>query len=201
MTDQATAKRPRLSIGSLFAFGDEELEKLEASDELKEAQSQLDGHRSRVKPSRATEKVKEELDELMDVDIYEDVLINVWNNARLFEKYLDPEKYSASETIEVTLKKHTVDSVHKPYVEILFGDRPIKRITFVITVALHLEAAIVSVRNGRILRLKPGTCTASAKVTLGGAKIIERKSSPLALGPMVSFEDGIKILGRGAEAE
>lgn len=166
---------------------------LEQAEPLKNLDEKLDAQPGEVKVGHASTLVMGSLEQAMDVPIVQEILIKVWNEGGLFQKYLDPDAYPAEETIEVTLVKHGIASIHHPYVEIRLGEASAQRINFEVTLALQLHGAVVELKGGKILKVRMGACFAAGEVKVEGFRVFARQSSPVKLPGEVSFEDGITI--------
>ncbi len=197
MKDETNMANSVETLGDLFSAKEgqadqESREKLESHEKLQGLDEKLDAKPGEVRPGEATEKIMGTLGDLLDISVIE-ILIKVWNEGKLFRKYLDPDTYPANETIEITLVKHTITSVHRPYIEIRFDDARVDRIDFEISLTLQLQGAVLEIRGGRIIKVRAGDCTAAGEVKCEGFKLLSRQSRSVKLRGVVEFDDGITI--------
>jgi hypothetical protein len=137
--------------------------------------------------------IADTLKQLLNIGIEEDIFIKVWNDAKLFRKYLDPENYPSEETIEIPLLEHTVTSVHRPAIEIRVNEVLLDTIDVEIAATLEIEGAVVEIQGGRIRKLRSGKCTAKAEVKVEGMLLASEKFKPVKLPGVREFDGGIAI--------
>lgn len=122
-----------------------------------------------------------------------DVIGVAWGKTRDLLEYCDKAKHPPAEIAIVPLSKHTIESTHKPYVDILINGAPKGRIDFELRIALTIESATLKVQNGRIWEIRTGECKAEGSLRSGRAFLAEKKLRPIALPGTVKFAEGIAI--------
>jgi hypothetical protein len=137
-------------------------------------------------------EITRKTDDLLQVNIPE-VAAAAWNKYQVLRKYSDPEKYSSCETIMVPLATHTIRSVHKPYVEILAGDEPVGRVDFEIDLELVLEGVLLSIRGGKIVEMRIGSCQGKGSASCEGIVLAKRETKSFLLPGSIALKDGIPI--------
>jgi hypothetical protein len=166
---------------------------LDASEKLRELRRKLETQSRGIRWPDTFQQIGGKLGELTDVRILEDIFIKVWNKARLFQKYLDPDKYPANETIEIPLLEHTVTSTHRPYIEVRFNETLIDRIDFEVTVTLELKGAVLEIQGGKITKLQSGECKGKGELRCEGLLLASEDFKPIKLPGTKEFDGGISI--------
>ena len=96
----------------------------------------------------------------------------MWNEGKLFDRYLRTHDDDPNETIQITLSKHSIKSSHRPSIEVKWDGKVIKEIHFDVEVELDIDGAVVEIQNGRIKKLKARTCTAKGEFGCEGLTLI-----------------------------
>jgi hypothetical protein len=122
-----------------------------------------------------------------------DVIGASFGKARVLLEYCDEKKHPATEVSIVPLSKHTVESKHKPYVDIMINGVPKGRLEFELRVAVTIESATLKVQNKRIWELRTGACKLEGSLKSGGVLLVEKKAKPIALPGLIAFAEGIAI--------
>lgn len=169
------------------------LRELETSDKLSEVRKKLESRSRDVRWPGLPGLVLGKLGELLDIGIFEGVFVKVWNEAKLFRKYLDPDTYPAGETIEVPILEHTVRSTHRPHLEVRLDEVLIDRIDFEISVTLELKGAILEIRDAKIERIRAGELRGSGEVTCEGLRLLSEKFEPVQLPGSKVFAPAMAI--------
>jgi len=142
--------------------------------------------------SAAFAEVMKQTDDLLDVAIPE-LVVAAWIKARMLHRYADAQRSAPNETAVVPLVTHTVRSVHAPYVELLVGDAPVGRVDFEIDVEVTLEGARVSIRGGRVVEARIGSCQGRGSVSCEGKVIAERAAKPFLLPDVMPLREPVSI--------
>lgn len=85
-----------------------------------------------------------------------DVIVRAWNEGRLFEKYLDPDRYDPDEVIAVSLKQHEITSTHRPKIDIVLNGETLDSIDFELELKLTLDGVILQVQGGDVRAVQSG---------------------------------------------
>jgi len=131
---------------------------------------------------------------LMAIGLYDEVFVKAWNEQELFKKYTDPNNYEPAAAISVPLKEHEIKSVHKPKIEIRVNERVVRTINFTIDLTLKLTGAIVTIHDGKILKVEVGKCQVHGTLLCGELELADEEITELALVPETEFEEPIPIL-------
>jgi len=123
-----------------------------------------------------------------------DVMIEAWKKYKDIVQYTDEKKYPPDETYCVSLAEHTIESVHKPYLEILFDNQPVgKRIKFEIKIFLTVEGIALEIQGGKIMKVHTGSCKGGGSIKLEDFTILEKETKSFTLPGSISLGQGIPI--------
>jgi hypothetical protein len=128
--------------------------------------------------------------EVLDVGIAQEVLVKVWNEGGLFQKYLQGEKASPDDTFEVALVDHSIRSVHHPGIEITLNDVPLRSIELEVTVKLTVKGAVLEIQSGKIKSLETGELKGKGEIRCEGFLLLSEELPPVHLKGKKVFEDG-----------
>jgi hypothetical protein len=132
------------------------------------------------------------VDEALDINLAQ-VIASAWKKYRLLQQYRDPRKHPADETILVPLAEHTIESVHRPHVDVLVNETRVARVEFEIRLALALEGVVLTVLGGRIRAIGAGRCRAQGSLKCMGLTVVERQAGGFELPGAIDLGDGIEI--------
>ncbi|NUR92798.1 MAG: hypothetical protein HOY71_52745 [Nonomuraea sp.] len=94
----------------------------------------------------------------------------------------------------VPLLEHEIVSHHEPYVEVQVNGQAVTRIPIGVDLKLRLVLVQASVRNGRLMRLTGGTCTAAIAFSMRGVELASRDLVKVALPLNRDLGEGIPLL-------
>jgi len=127
--------------------------------------------------------------DVLDVNVV-DVLVAGWKKQNEVRDLLKATAADPARTALVQLAEHTLESTHKPSIEVRSAGKVVARLSFTIEVAFNVEAVELVLRHGRVEEVRPGRVTAQGTVKLEHAVILERKLSALTLpGRLVISEE------------
>lgn len=132
------------------------------------------------------------LNELLDVNLAA-VVAGAWNKHQELVKYCDSSKYRPNETVKLALVGHKIRSNHKPRVDFVVNGVKTGELKFDVNLTLSLEGLELSIRAGRIMAVRIGTCKAAGEILLEGMRIAEQSSKKFELGDEISLGEGIAI--------
>ena len=142
-------------------------------------------------PSVLREAMKN-TDKLLEIKIA-DIMICAWKKEGILNKYVGTQKYAPEEVVMIPLLKHTVKSVHKPYIEVLVNDEPVGKINFTVDLALILEGITLKVKGGRIVEILTGSCIGRGTIKCEDVVILEKKTKSFRLPGSIPFGAGLDI--------
>jgi len=118
--------------------------------------------------------------ELLDIKI-PDVLIAAWKKVEDLRAVLEKSKLTPDETIYLELAQHTINSEHKPSVDVKIKGATVKKIELVIQIGFNLKGFLLKIQNGAIREMQTGHCEAKGTIKYGGLTVAEKKLEPIKL--------------------
>ena len=125
---------------------------------------------------------------LLDIPL-QDILVEAWNKGELFKKYTDPEHYDPDKEVTLVLKKHEVESTHKPRIDVELNGVTIHSIDFELGVKLGLEGIVLDLRGGRVVDVRSGTIQGHAKLTCEGLILFDLETELMELPGKLAFAE------------
>ena len=126
------------------------------------------------------------------------ILTDAWNQRQEFRKYTDRASYPPEVTSRVTLKPHTVKWTYRPSIQLLLDGRPVRKLSFVVELALKLLGVQVAIRDGRFVRVHTGRSQVTATLRCGDVELCKRSSREYELPGELPLGDGIRITSLAA---
>jgi hypothetical protein len=140
----------------------------------------------------ASEEIMQKTGDLLDLTIPE-IAVAAWIKCREISQYADTKRYPPSETTIVPLVKHTITSVHNPYIELLVGNEPIGRVEFEIELNLTLEGVLLHIQDGEIVKIDLGSCQGTGCIKCEGVVVAKSATRDLQLPGSIPLNKGIPI--------
>lgn len=131
--------------------------------------------------------------DVLDINVV-DVLVAGWKKQSEVRELLHATAADPTRTALVHLAEHTLESTHKPAIEVRSSGTVVARLSFTIAAAFEVEGVELVLRRGRVEEVRPGRVTARGTVKLESAVILERKLAPLTLPGKIA------IVGEGVAA-
>lgn len=197
-----------LSLKKLFfpeeGDGGDALEGASLVDLEADIQEQL----PKVSMGSVKEEMSAKIGEVLDVG-FDEVLVSAWKKVQGLQEYADPEKHPPEETLLVPLAKHSIQSAHRPHVDLKIKNVLIGSVQLEVQLALKLEGVVLRVQAGRIHDLRAGACQASGslkcqlKSKVGTKELLslERATPKFQLVGAISLGDGFAIPSPATRAE
>ena len=118
--------------------------------------------------------------ELLDIKI-PDVLIAAWKKVGDIQAVLKKSKQTPDETVYLELAQHTINSEHKPSIDVKIKGATVKKIELVIQLGFNLKSFLLKIQNGAITEMQAGQCEAKGTIKYGGLTVAEKKLAPIKL--------------------
>jgi hypothetical protein len=117
------------------------------------------------------------------------ILAAAWSKCRELQRYLDkPEA-----TNYLRLAKHTVNSDHKPEVEVMLNEKAVAKLQFDVKFKLEIDGANLMVHEGMIKKVTAVSGKASCTISYKGYELYKKESQQIDLPGEVEFNPGIVI--------
>lgn len=110
-----------------------------------------------------------------------DVVVRAWNEGRLFEKYLDPDRYDPDEVIAVSLRQHEITSKHKPKIDIVLNGEKLESIDFELELKLTLDGVILQVQGGDVRAIQSGSIKGEGTLKCENLIVFHRETETMDL--------------------
>ena len=124
------------------------------------------------------------------------ILAAAWGKQRELQKYLGkPEA-----TNYLRLAKHTVNSDHKPEIEVLLNEKALAKFQFEVKFKLDIEGANLMIHEGMIKKVTAVSGKASCTISYKGYELYKKESQQIDLPGEVEFNPGIIIRQAAATA-
>ena len=118
--------------------------------------------------------------ELLDIQI-PDVLTAAWKKVTDIQAVMEKSKKTPDETTYLELAQHTINSEHKPSIDVKIKGATVKKIELVIQLGFNLKGFLLKIQNGAIREMQTGQCEAKGTIKYGGLTIAEKKLEPIKL--------------------
>jgi hypothetical protein len=93
----------------------------------------------------------------------------------------------------VPLAPHTVASKHRPFIELALGEKAIGALEFEVELSVKLEAAVLTIRDGKFREIATGEAEVEASLSCEGSTLVKRELGDYKLPGRISFGEGIPI--------
>jgi len=110
-----------------------------------------------------------------------DVMVTSWKKVGELQALLEKSRNSPDEVMYLELVAHTINSEHKPHIEMRIKDLPVKKLEFLVKLVFNLKGFVLKVKAGAITEIQTGACEVKGTVSYAGQVIAEKKLSPIKL--------------------
>ena len=152
------------------------IEQSEAGRSLKETAVR----RLAVPWGTVSREVEERLGEALQIDPVK-IFLGGWMKYRQFKELLERSQQSPDQTLLLSLADHSIQSTHRPLVELLIDGAVVGRLEFEVQVAFRLEGVVLKVRAGRVREVVTARGHLTGAVKCHGVALAEAKSRPFEL--------------------
>ena len=118
--------------------------------------------------------------DLLEIKV-DDVLLAAWKKAHEIQTVIEKSKQTPEETTYVELAEHTINSEHKPSIDVKLKGVKLKTIELLVQLGFKLKGFVLKIKNGRIIELQAGHCEVKGTVKFSGLTIAEKKLEPIKL--------------------
>lgn len=134
------------------------------------------------------------LDELLDIDIFQDILGTTWSQQKELAKYANAGEYPPQKTVLVPILEHSLDSEHNPSVEPKIGGIHMGTIDLQVEASFVINGVILEICNARIMKLHLDGILGGGVIKLSGVPFLEKESDTLDLPGTIDLGEGISLL-------
>ena len=139
------------------------------------------------------------LDSVLNVEL-STIIAGAWLKTEMLRDYRDKSLANPAETMTVALSEHTIQSTHRPSIDILVNNKRIDGLALEIGVEMVFESLALTIQNGRVMAIRPGNCTCRGRISCKDITLLELKDTPVALPGVWSLGEGLVIPGRALSA-
>jgi len=145
--------------------------------------------------SAAIPDVAAKIAELLEVPI-PGIFVTSWKKSEAIRELLDESRKTPDAIMHLELAEHTINSQHKPYIEIRIKNTTVKKIEFTLKLLFKLQGFILRIQNGAIREMQAGTCEIKGTLEYQGLAILEKKLAPINLPATIPLESLLKTEDR-----
>jgi hypothetical protein len=175
-TDPSAKSEP--TVREIFALPEKDTDPRSA--EWKTFQERISKEVKGVKWTAAMPDLAEKVCELLDIKI-PNILVAAWKKAKELQAALEKSKGAPEEVTYLQLAEHTVNSDHKPSINVQLKGATVKKIELPVQLAFNLKGFVLKIQNGGILEMQTGHCEAKGTIKYGTLVIAEKKLEPIKL--------------------
>ncbi|MEK6283265.1 MAG: hypothetical protein AABN95_23150 [Acidobacteriota bacterium] len=136
--------------------------------------------------------IAEKVAELFEIPI-PDIFLTSWKKAEGIQALLDESRKAPETVMNTELGEHTINSQHRPHIEIRIQNKAVKKIEFTLRLAFDLKGFVIKIQDGAIRGMQTGLCEVRGKLEYQGLVVAEKKLSPITLPGSISFlEPGLE---------
>jgi hypothetical protein len=125
--------------------------------------------------------------ELLDVPI-PGIFLTSWRKANVLQDVLAESKKTPEAVLNVELGEHTINSQHRPHIEVTIQNRSVKKIEFILRLVFKLQGFVLKIQNGAIKEMISGRCEVKGTLEYQGLTIAEKKLQEITLPAFVPLE-------------
>lgn len=126
--------------------------------------------------------------DLLDIRLTE-IMVRAWNQSQQIREAIEQTKESEGETVLLPLVEHTIESEHRPSIELRQGRETIGKVVFRMKLALHVEGVQIKIEQGKIREILSGQVNAQGTVKVGDLKILEKDFEPVPIRGSIAVEE------------
>ncbi len=162
-------------------FGMPEKGVADPSDERwKAVEERLSEEVKGIKWTAAMSDLAPKLCDLLEIKI-PDVLLAAWKKARELQEVIEKSKLTPEEITYLELADHSINSEHKPSIDVKLRGAKVKTIALLVQMGFKLKGFVLKIQNGGIVEIQTGHCEAKGTIKYAGLAIAEKKLEPIKL--------------------
>jgi hypothetical protein len=134
-----------------------------------------------VQLSEVTELIWQMLDLPLD-----DLMSRAWDSHALVQKAKSSTRDKPGAMEQVHLSKHTIRSAHRPKIEVEMVGASLPAMEFDLALTISVDAAVLSVADGRVTEIRPGQTSAAGTFTAAGKTLLEGNLAKVSLPGVIA---------------
>jgi hypothetical protein len=128
-----------------------------------------------------------------------DVMVTSWKKVGGLQALLEKSRSSPDEVMYLELAAHSINSQHKPHLEMRIRDLPVKKIEFLVKLVFNLKGFVLKVKAGAIQEIQTGACEVKGTISYAGQAIAEKKLAPIKLPGAIPVPAALGLLNPSTE--
>jgi hypothetical protein len=125
--------------------------------------------------------------ELLDVPI-PGIFLTSWRKTNVLQDFLTESKKTPEVVLNLELAEHTINSEHRPHIEIKIPYLPVRRIEFALRLVFKLKGFVLKIQNGAIKEMLSGNCEVRGTLEYEDLVVAEKKPEQITLPESVPLE-------------
>ena len=194
--ENATEVTP--TVREIFALPEKDTEP--SDDRWKEFRDRIGKEVKGIKWTAAMPDLAEKVCELLNIKI-PNILVAAWKKAKELQTVLETSKATPDEVVYLELAEHTINSDHKPSLDVRIKGATIKKIELGVQLGFKLRGFVLKIQNGGITEMQTGQCEAKGTIKYGTLMIAEKKLEPIKLPLTIAIPSEIQTLAAAATTE
>lgn len=158
----------------------------ESSDRWKVFQEKIGKEVKGIKTA-AMPDIAAKVADLLEVPI-PDIFLTSWKKTNVLQNLLEESEKSPEAVMNLELGEHTINSQHRPHIEVRIQNTPVKKIEFTLRLIFNLKGFVLKIQNGAIREMQSGTCEVRGTLEYQGLTIAEKKLAPINLPGSIPLE-------------
>lgn len=130
--------------------------------------------------------IADKVAELFEIPI-PDIFVSSWKKADSIKALLEESRKSPDTVMSTELGEHTINSQHRPHIEVRIQSKVVKKIDFTLKLIFNLKGFVLKIQDGLISGMQTGTCDVKGKLEYQGLVIAEKKLAPITMPGSLSF--------------
>ena len=146
-----------------------------------------------IKWTAAMPDLAPKLCQLLEIKI-PDVLLAAWKKAGELQAVIEKSKLTPEEIIYLELAEHSINSEHKPSIDVKLRGAKVKTIELLVQLGFRLKGFVLKIQNGAISEIQTGQCEVKGTIKYAGLNIAEKKLAPIKLPFTIPLENLAALL-------
>jgi len=146
-----------------------------------------------IKWTAAMPDLAPKLCQLLEIKI-PDVLLAAWKKAGELQAVIEKSKLTPEEMIYLELAEHSINSEHKPSIDVKLRGAKVKTIELLVQLGFKLKGFVLKIQNGAISEIQTGQCEVKGTIKYAGLNIAEKKLAPIKLPLTIPLENLAALL-------
>ena len=107
---------------------------------------------------------------------------------------LEKSKATPDEVVYLELTEHSINSDHKPSLDVRIKGATVKKIELGVQLGFKLRGFVLKIQNGGLKEIQTGNCEARGTIKYGTLMIAEKKLEPIKLPLTIAIPSEIQYL-------